>query len=120
MTAAGVGSLLICQRQMDRFRSGQGRRGTSSLLTKPALDRGKPARLSSVDPVGPDQPCVSERAGVDLVEFRTGKPHVSPANRRTYMLYGLERIGALADRQTIGRLDWFEKGRTYLRSSQQR
>ena len=28
-----------------------------------------------------------------------------------YMLYGVERIGALADRQTIGRLDWFEKGR---------
>ena len=32
-----------------------------------------------------------------------------------YMLYGIERIGALADRQTIGRLDWFEKGRAFIR-----
>jgi hypothetical protein len=35
-----------------------------------------------------------------------------------YMLYGIERIGALADRQTIGRLDWFERGRAFIRSSQ--
>jgi hypothetical protein len=43
-----------------------------------------------------------------------------PAVGRTpyYSLYGIERIGALADRQTIGRLDWFEKGRAYIRSSQ--
>src|SRR5262249_3146553 len=36
-----------------------------------------------------------------------------------YMLYGIERIGALADRQSIGRLDWFERGRAYIRSKQQ-
>ena len=34
------------------------------------------------------------------------------------MLYGIERIGALADRQTIGRLDWFEKGRGFIRGTQ--
>ena len=34
------------------------------------------------------------------------------------MLYGIERIGALADRQTIGRLDWFDKGRAFIRSTQ--
>ncbi len=31
MTAAGVGSLLICQRQLERYR--QSKRGTSTLLT---------------------------------------------------------------------------------------
>jgi hypothetical protein len=35
-----------------------------------------------------------------------------------YMLYGLERVGALSDRQSIGRLDWFEKGRAFLHSVQ--
>ena len=35
-----------------------------------------------------------------------------------YMLYGIERIGALAERQTIGRLDWFERGRAFIRSNQ--
>ena len=42
----------------------------------------------------------------------------SPARSPYYMLYGIERIGALADRQTIGRLDWFEKGRSFIRSTQ--
>ena len=35
-----------------------------------------------------------------------------------YGLYGIERIGALADRQTLGRADWYEKGRSFIRSSQ--
>ena len=35
-----------------------------------------------------------------------------------YMLYGIERIGALAERQSIGRLDWFERGRAYIRANQ--
>src|SRR5262249_39502694 len=37
-----------------------------------------------------------------------------------YMLYGIERIGALAERQTIGRVDWYERGRSFIHSSQQR
>src|SRR4029077_12730308 len=35
-----------------------------------------------------------------------------------YMLYGIERIGALGDRQTIGRVDWYAKGADYLHSTQ--
>ncbi len=35
-----------------------------------------------------------------------------------YGLYGIERIGALADRQTIGRVDWFAKGRDFIQSTQ--
>src|SRR5262249_12924462 len=35
-----------------------------------------------------------------------------------YTLYGIERIGALADRETIGRVPWFESGRTFLHASQ--
>src|SRR5205823_2934170 len=36
-----------------------------------------------------------------------------------YGLYGIERIGALADRDTLGRIDWFEQGRRFILSSQQ-
>ena len=35
-----------------------------------------------------------------------------------YGLYGIERIGALGDRQTLGRVDWFAKGRDFIHSSQ--
>ncbi len=35
------------------------------------------------------------------------------------MLYGVERIGALADKQTLGRVDWYTKGRDFIRSTQQ-
>ena len=36
-----------------------------------------------------------------------------------YMLYGVERIGALADKQTLGTVDWYAKGRDFIRSTQQ-
>jgi hypothetical protein len=34
------------------------------------------------------------------------------------MLYGVERIGALADRETLGRVDWYAKGREFILSTQ--
>ena len=35
-----------------------------------------------------------------------------------YGLYGIERVGALGERQTIGRLDWYAKGRDFIVSTQ--
>jgi hypothetical protein len=35
-----------------------------------------------------------------------------------YALYGIERIGALADQATLGRRDWFEEGRRYIAATQ--
>jgi hypothetical protein len=35
-----------------------------------------------------------------------------------YGLYGIERIGALADQETLGRRDWFAEGRRFLASTQ--
>ena len=35
-----------------------------------------------------------------------------------YGLYGIERVGALGDRQTLGRVDWFAKGRDFIQSTQ--
>jgi hypothetical protein len=36
-----------------------------------------------------------------------------------YGLYGIERIGGLADRDTIGRVNWFERGRQFIYANQQ-
>ena len=35
------------------------------------------------------------------------------------MLYGVERIGALAEKATLGRVDWYAKGGDFIRSTQQ-
>jgi hypothetical protein len=119
MTAAGVGSLLICQRQLDRFR--QSRRGTSSLLT---------ALTTETETTPTDFKPTTTSAQIDQAVKRgmawisanfsvttNTSPTVGPSVY--YMLYGLERVGALADRQTIGRLDWYERGRAFIHSSQQ-
>ena len=37
-----------------------------------------------------------------------------------YGLYGIERIGALGDRQTLGRVDWFAKGRDFIQRPRRR
>ncbi len=113
MTAAGVGSLLICQRQLDRYR--QDRRETSSLL-----------KALSADPHNDFKPSIPNqqidqavRHGMEWISghFAPDKTIAGPSP--FYMLYGIERIGALAERQTIGRLDWFERGRAYIRANQQ-
>jgi hypothetical protein len=117
MTAAGVGSLLICQRQMDRFRTGQVRRGTSSLLS-PLSTEGISPEFHPSTPSAQINHAVQKGLAWISANFAPGNPKIA-GQSSTYMLYGLERIGALAERQSIGRLDWFEKGRTYLRTSQQ-
>jgi hypothetical protein len=111
MTAAATGTLLICQRQLERFR--QDRKATSTLLT--AL---------TADPAGSYKPSVSfqdmDRAIGRGMSWISGHFTTSPPSAGLtpyYMLYGVERIGALAEKQSIGRLDWFEKGRAFIRSS---
>jgi hypothetical protein len=117
MTAAGVGSLLICQRQTERFRTGQVRTGTSSLLS-PLSTEGIQSDFHPSTSSAQINHAVQKGLAWISANFAPANPNIT-GQSSTYMLYGVERIGALADRQTIGRLDWFEKGRTYLRSAQQ-
>jgi hypothetical protein len=114
MTAAGVGSLLICRRQLEKYRDFQ--KGVNAFLI----------------PVSEDAPSADYRVVTTPAMINSAiargmawiGTHFNPANAAVfgksafYGLYGIERIGALADRQTIGRLDWFEKGRAFIRSSQ--
>jgi hypothetical protein len=115
MTAAGVGSLLICQRQLERYR--QERRSISPLLiplTSGASELDFKPSTTSV------QISQAINRGITWLSshFTTGTASITGPSVY-YMLYGIERIGALADRQTLGRLDWYEKGRAFIRSSQQ-
>ncbi len=112
MTAAATGSLLICMRQLDRYRVE--RKSTSPLLT--ALTAESTAAY---------KPGISfqdmERSTGRGMSWISGHFTTSPPTAGLtayYALYGIERIGALAERQTIGRLDWFERGRGFIRGTQ--
>ncbi len=114
MTAAGAGSLLICQRQLQRYRA---ERPATSKLLKPLVTEG----------IKGDYKPSNSNASINSAVNR-GMSWISanfnPANTTVvgqtpyYMLYGLERIGALSDKQTLGRLDWYAKGRAFIESTQ--
>ncbi len=114
MTAAGVGSLLICQRQLDRYRNV--RKGTSNLLKSLVAETGfgdyKPANSNATF----DQ-AIRRGMGWISSNFAFNDPVVGQTPY--YMLYGIERIGALADREKIGRVNWYDKGRAFITSTQQ-
>ncbi len=112
MTTAAVGSLLICHRQLEPYRAD--RRSTSPLLASLSAEAGTDFKPT----ISFQELEQSVRRGMSWISahFTTTPPTagITPY----YMLYGIERMGALADRQTIGRLDWFEKGRGFIRGTQ--
>jgi len=114
MTAAGVGSLMICQRQLERFR--QNRRGTSALLTA-LVSEGSQADYKPLNSHAQiDQAIKRGLAWIGTNFAPDNATIVGPSPY--YMLYGIERIGALGERQTIGRVDWYAKGVDFLHSTQ--
>jgi len=114
MTAAGVGSLLICQRQLERYR--QTRRGSSSLLkslvTEPTQADFHPS-TSNAQLEG----AIKRGLAWLSANFAPANPTLA-GQTPYYMLYGVERIGALADRQTLGKVDWYARGRDFILSTQ--
>ena len=58
-------------------------------------------------------------AGIDWLGATSPPPNPPVIGHSPYYaLYGIERIGALADQATLGRRDWFAEGRRYLASTQ--
>jgi len=114
MTAAGVGSLLICQRQLARYRVKND--STSSLLVAAG---GEGDRRYDAATKGPAIDAAVKRGlnwlGSNLTTMNGATIGQSPF----YALYGIERIGALADREVIGRTNWFDLGSQYIRTKQQ-
>jgi hypothetical protein len=114
MSAAGVGSLLLCKRQLDRFR--QSKRGSSALLTALTPTNSYQNYEIATSSGQIDQAVRKGMAWLGA-NFTTSQAGLI-GQSIYYGLYGIERIAALADRQTIGRVDLVEKGRAYIKSSQ--
>ena len=115
MTAAGVGSLLICRLQLEKYRQFQ--KGANAYLTPvetnaPSTDYRVVTTSAKIDG--------AIKKGMSWIGSNFNTANTSVFGKSIfYGLYGIERIGALADSQTIGRVDWFEKGRAYITSTQQ-
>ena len=114
MTAAGVGSLLLCKRQLERYR--EAKHSINSLLTPLTPTNFSQNYEIATSLVQIDQAIKKGMAwlGGINISAQTGMLGQSI----NYGLYGIERVAALADRQTIGRVDLPEKGRVYLKSTQ--
>jgi len=115
MTAAGVGSLLICRRQLAPLRKAP---DSPSGLLVPLNPQGASGHFDvQTSTARLDQ---AVRAGLGWLGS-----HFSTANTANfgpsiyYALYGIERIGALAERDSLGRVNWFDMGRGYIQSTQQ-
>ncbi|QEH33881.1 hypothetical protein OJF2_24130 [Aquisphaera giovannonii] len=115
MTAAGVGSLLLCKRQLELYR--QSRRGDSPLLTVISTDPGGQAYQITTPLAQMDQAAKKGMAWL-AANYTTTNPTLI-GQSIYYALYGLERVSAFADRQSMGKADILEKGRAFIRSSQQ-
>ena len=113
MTAAGVGSLMICDRQLERYR--QKKTGTSPLLAALVPESAHAGFHPSTVSTQIDQ---AVRRGLAWIGSNFAPSRPAAGQSPYYALYGIERIGALGDRQTIGKVDWFAKGRDYIQSTQ--
>ncbi len=114
MTAAGVGSLLICQRQLAKFRRGSD--ATSNLMTAVASENQKVRYDVQTSFARIDQ---SVKRGLSWVSANfTTKSSEIIGQSAYYCLYGIERIGALAEKDTIGRVDWFSQGQAFIHGGQ--
>ena len=118
MTAAGVGSLLICQRQLARARRGP-EGGTSNLLSAVGAEgeRSRPKYNPSTANASINQAVQRGLAWLGS-NFTTNGANTVVGQTPYYALYGIERIGALAERQALGRVDWFEQGSRMILATQ--
>jgi hypothetical protein len=114
MTAAGVGSLLLCKRQLERFR--ESKRGTSALLTSLSAANSH-QNYETTASFGQIDQAVKKGMAWLATNYSTTQTNLI-GQSIYYALYGIERVAALADRQTIGRANLLEKGRAYIKSTQ--
>jgi hypothetical protein len=114
MTAAGVGSLLLCKRQIERYR--EAKRGTNALLTPLTPSSTSQNYELTTSLVQIDQAVKKGMAWLGGISIASQPGMLGQSVN--YGLYGIERVAAFADRQTIGRVDLLEKARAYLKSTQ--
>ncbi len=116
MTAAGVGSLFICERQLYQ-KTEEAEKPESRLLNPLVSETGGPAYTPKTSKAAINS---AVRKGITWLSrnFVVGDlPIVGQSPY--YSLYGLERVGALAGRDTLGGVDWFGRGMQYLLTGQE-
>jgi hypothetical protein len=114
MTAAGVGSLLLCKRQLERLK--RSRQGTNPLLS-PLVPQNEYQGYKITTSFTEIDQAVRKGMAWLVANYTTTNPTLI-GQSIYYGLYGIERVAALADRQTMGKVDLLEKGRNFIRSSQ--
>lgn len=115
MTAAGVGSLLLCNRQLEPYRKADTEH--SKLLTPLGGGTAVKPKYKPGSSVPEINACV--RRGLSwLASSFSPSTDGLQGTSVYYGLYGIERAGALADLRTLGGQDWYAKGLQFILSSQ--
>ena len=113
-TAAGVGSLLLCERELAAH--SHGAESLSPMLTRLT---GEERDRNYKRAVTHGQIERGVRMGLEWLNARFDPSNTSLFGITTYYsMYGIERIWAFADRQTLGNSDIFDRARDFILSSQ--
>jgi hypothetical protein len=114
MTAAGVGSLLICDRQLAPYRKNT---VAGSKYLVPVLTDAQRERYSPETPSARIQGAANR--GMTWISGNLNFENASVVGPSAfYMLYGIERLGSLSGRTMLGRVDWYSAGANYISSRQ--
>lgn len=114
MTAAAVSSLLICDRQLNPYRVVV--RAANPLLIPLDLEAERRKYSPEVSQKRIAQAVQVGMAWITANFSTSNTAIIGPCPN--YALYGIERIGALADKATLGSRDWYAEGRRYLAATQ--
>lgn len=115
MTAAGVGSLLICQRQLAPYRKVRDASRESGLL-----------RPLNPDPIADYKVGIADQQlndainrGIDWLGRNMNFAQAAHVGQSPfYGLYGIERVGSLSGKKMLGQVDWYSFGSQYLSGHQ--
>ena len=111
MTAAGVGSLLICKRQLAQYRKKR-EKPLTPLLAPLVPDTDLAEYRVSISDAEFDR-AIGQGIAWIAGNFRPGQDVVFGPST-LYGLYGCERVGALAGLERFNSVDWYNIGGRYL------
>ena len=115
MTAAGVGSLLLCQRLLAQYRKGAD--STHPLLT-PLVFEGSAPKFKPVTTTQGLNSAINRGMGWLAANYAPGE---SPRMGQSapYGMYGMERVGAFSEKGEIRNMSgWYERGFKWFLDSQ--
>lgn len=112
MTAAGVGSLLICKQQLREYRERRATVLVSNLLTPVGEP---PKREAGRYEISTSMAALDAAVERGIAWMSRNLIPTDKDKSRFYGIYGIERVGALLGSETIGARRWFDEGVALLR-----